>query len=142
MWVHFPAFWVRRFASIERCAHTRPLFCMHVKYGRSRADRNWPKYLRRFSAWAVNNLQIGGALTRIILIVAHFCPDSDAERDAERQSITNYKRGATEGSAHNHWVIPFLKGRNGPAYERCRSICLDWMNPQLDEYLVATHSTV
>ena len=45
--------------------------------------------LRRFSAWAVNNLQIGGALTRIILIVAHFCPDSDAER----QSITNYKRG-------------------------------------------------
>ncbi len=45
--------------------------------------------LRRFSAWAVNNLQIGGALTRIILIVAHFCPDSDAKR----QSITNYKRG-------------------------------------------------
>ncbi len=47
------------------------------------------KGLRRFSAWAVNNLQIGGAVTRIILIVAHFCPDSDAER----QSITNYKKG-------------------------------------------------
>ncbi len=45
--------------------------------------------MRRFSAGAVNNLQIGGALTRLILIVAHFCPDSDAER----QSITNYKRG-------------------------------------------------
>ncbi len=45
--------------------------------------------VRRFSAWAVNNLQIGGALTRILLIVAHFYPDSDAER----QSIMNYKRG-------------------------------------------------
>ncbi len=47
-----------------------------------------------------------------------------------------------EGNAHKHWVIPFLKEQNGPAYECCRSICLDGTNPQLDRYLVATHSTV
>ncbi len=40
-------------------------------------------------------------------------------------------KGATEGNAHKHWVVPFLKERNGPAYECCRSICLDRMNPQL-----------
>ncbi len=51
-------------------------------------------------------------------------------------------KGAMVGNAHKHWVIPFLKERNGPAYERCRSICLDGTNPLLDGYLIATHSTV
>ncbi len=51
-------------------------------------------------------------------------------------------KGAMVGNAHKRWVIPFLKEWNSPAYERCRSICLNWTNPQLDEYLVATHSTV
>ncbi len=32
-------------------------------------------------------------------------------------------------NAHQRWVVPFLEERNGPAYERCRSICLDGMNP-------------
>ncbi len=38
-------------------------------------------------------------------------------------------KGVMVGNAHQHWVIPFLKERNGPAYERCRSICLDGTNP-------------
>ncbi len=38
-------------------------------------------------------------------------------------------KGVTEGNVHQCWVIPFLMGWNGPAYERCRSICLDGMNP-------------
>ncbi len=33
------------------------------------------------------------------------------------------------GNTHQRWVVPFLEERNGPAYERCRSICLDGMNP-------------
>ncbi len=36
---------------------------------------------------------------------------------------------AMAGNAHQCWVVPFLEERNGPAYERCRSICLDGMNP-------------
>ncbi len=32
---------------------------------------------------------------------------------------------AMAGNAHQCWVIPFLEERNGPAYERCRSICLE-----------------
>ncbi len=56
-------------------------------------------------------------------------------------------KGAMVGNTHKHWVVPFLEERNGPAYERCRSICLDGTNPQLDLipytlYLIATHSTV
>ncbi len=51
-------------------------------------------------------------------------------------------KGVMVGNAHKHWVIPFLKEWNGPAYERCRSICLDRTNPQPDRYLMATHSTV
>ncbi len=46
------------------------------------------------------------------------------------------------GNAHKHWVVPFLTEWNGPAYERCRSICLDGTNPQLDGYLMASHNTV
>ncbi len=46
------------------------------------------------------------------------------------------------GNTHKHWVVPFLKEQSGPAYERCRSICLDGTNPQLDGYLMATHNTV
>ncbi len=93
--------------------------------------------VRRFSAGAVSNLQIGGALTRIIyngVVLSKFWCWASKHRELQK--------GATEGNAHKHWVIPFLKERNGPAYERCRSICLDRTNPQLDGYLVATHSTV
>ncbi len=36
---------------------------------------------------------------------------------------------AMVGNAHKHWVVPSLKERNSPAYERCRSICLDRTNP-------------
>ncbi len=36
---------------------------------------------------------------------------------------------AMAGNAHQCWVVPFLEERNGPAYERCRSICLNRMNP-------------
>ncbi len=34
-----------------------------------------------------------------------------------------------EGNAHQCRVVPSLAGRNGPDYVRCRSICLDGMNP-------------
>ena len=37
--------------------------------------------------------------------------------------------GATEGNAHQCRVIPSLTGPNGPDYVRCRSICLDGVNP-------------
>ncbi len=36
---------------------------------------------------------------------------------------------AMAGNAHQRWVVPFLEEWNGPAYERCRNICLDGMNP-------------
>ncbi len=41
----------------------------------------------------------------------------------------DFTKGAMEGDAHQCRVVPSLMGRNGPDYVRCRSICLDGMNP-------------
>ena len=83
-----PALGLKRLSGLfqKYLVHPLPAYRAQSVFG---SENEQGHKLRRFSAWAVNNLQIGGALTRIILIVAHFCPDSDAEH----QSITNYKRG-------------------------------------------------